>query len=166
MDALWVSDLCLSGLTDIWFTSPSYGVTMSSREPSSPRPPHSVLIHIFVISSSLLSSLSPFYEQKEKKRMNMPKERHIWVKDISIKPWPHLPLRSPGFHWWFLSFQCSSLPPCNKHLCQFLWPMNAHLISLLHKTCLIMSSQSKQPEIQVCFSCLISNLQFYYLKYE
>lgn len=144
MDALWVSDLCLPGLTDIWFTSPSYGVMMSSREPSSPRPPHSVFIHIFVISSSLLTSsfLSPFHEQKERSAWICQKKGHIWLKDIFIRPWPYLPLHNPGFHWCCLSFQCSSLPPCNKHLCRFLWTMSAHLISELHKTCLIVSRQS------------------------
>lgn len=69
-----VSNLCLPGLIEFWFTSMSYGVMMSSREPSSPRPPHSVFIHIFDSSASTsffsLSVLSSCYQQKKCKNMS------------------------------------------------------------------------------------------------
>lgn len=104
----WVSDLCLPGLTDIWFTSPSYGVMMSSREPSSPRPPHSVFIHIFVISSSLLSSsfLSLFHEQKEKKHMNMPVKKTYLSERFLYKT---LTLSSSSLSWFSLMFVVFSM---------------------------------------------------------
>lgn len=62
--------LCFPGLSELWSTLTSWGVMMSSREPSSPRPPHSVFMHIFDIpvSNFKFSSSSTFKDTKQLRR--------------------------------------------------------------------------------------------------
>lgn len=102
------SDLCFPGLCEFRSTATSYEVVISSREPSSPRPPHSVFIHILCISLSVGSSC------------------WSWPLNISATgSWEHVlsnlnsQIRdSSPFPTW--CSWCSLVPPCNTGWFRFL----------------------------------------------